>query len=89
MRCPACNQQKKLQEVKPGSWVFRCPRCQAIFSEHLYLGESYEYVLPYWAKEEVAPEKLRYYDFMCLGEKGIIRRHGWYGPETKLIHQTG
>jgi predicted RNA-binding Zn-ribbon protein involved in translation (DUF1610 family) len=92
MKCPACNRQKGIKEVKLGAWVYECPKCGAIFSDrpYLYLGESYQYVLPYWAKEDVPPEKLRYFDFTCLasGNK-IVRRHGWYDPETKLIHQTG
>ena len=92
MKCPACNRQRGIKEVKPMAWVYECPRCGAIFNDrpHLYLGESYEYVLPYWAKEDVPVEQLRHYDFTCLasGNK-IVRRHGWYDPETKLIHQTG
>ena len=92
MKCPACKQQKGIKEVKPMAWVYECPRCGAIFNDrpHLYLGESYEYVLPYWAKADAPVEQLRYYDFTCLasGNK-IVRRHGWYDPETKLIHQTG
>ena len=90
MKCPACKRQRGIQEVTPGAWVYQCPRCQAIFGKHLYMGDSYQYVLPYWAKDDVPAEKLRYYDFTCLasGNK-IVRRHGWYDPETKLIHQTG
>jgi predicted RNA-binding Zn-ribbon protein involved in translation (DUF1610 family) len=92
MKCPACNRQRGIKEVKPMAWVYECPRCGAIFNDrpHLYLGESYEYVLPYWAKADVPVEQLRHYDFTCLasGNK-IVRRHGWYDPETKLIHQTG
>ena len=90
MKCPACNHGRGLKEIRPFT-VMECPRCGAIFSGncYLYLGESYEYVLPYWAEGEVAPEKLRYYDFMCLSEGKVIRRHGWYDPETKLIHQVG
>ena len=92
MKCPACNRQRGIKEVKPMAWVYECPQCGAIFNDrpHLYLGESYEYVLPYWAKADVPVEQLRHYDFTCLasGNK-IVRRHGWYDPETKLIHQTG
>ncbi|MBU4355708.1 MAG: hypothetical protein KKD99_01005 [Proteobacteria bacterium] len=92
MKCPACSRQRGIKEVKPMAWVYECPRCGAIFNDrpYLYLGESYQYVLPYWAKEDVPVEQLRYYDFTCLasGNK-IVRRHAWYDPETKLIHQTG
>ncbi|MBW1992119.1 MAG: hypothetical protein JRI59_08400, partial [Deltaproteobacteria bacterium] len=57
---------------------------------YLYLGESYQYVLPWFAKEEVPVERLRYFDFTCLasGDR-VVRRHGWYDPETRLIHQVG
>jgi hypothetical protein len=89
MKCPACNNQRRNKEVKPGSWVYRCSLCEAIFGEHLYLGESYEFVLPYFAKDDVPSERLRYYEFTCLSSAGIMRRHGWYDPETKLIHQVG
>jgi hypothetical protein len=90
MKCPACNNGKRLKEIRAFT-VMECPKCRAIFSGncYLYLGESYSYVLPYFAKEEVPPEKLRYYDFMCIGSMGIMRRHGWYDPATKLIHQVG
>ena len=40
MKCPACNNQRGNKEVKPGSRVDRCGRCEAIFEDHLYLGES-------------------------------------------------
>jgi len=89
MKCPACNNQRRNKEVKPGSWVYRCRRCEAVFGNHLCLGDSYDYVLPYWACEDVPVEQLRYYDFTCLASGNrVVRRHGWYDPETKLIHQT-
>ena len=79
MKCPACSRQRGIKEVKPMAWVYECPRCGAIFNDrpYLYLGESYQYVLPYWAKEDVPVGQLRYYDFTCLasGNK-IVRRHG-------------
>ncbi|MFP3867688.1 MAG: hypothetical protein ACLFUU_05950 [Desulfobacteraceae bacterium] len=89
MRCPACNNEKGNREVNPGSLVFRCGKCEAIFSKYLYLGESYEYVRPYFAQDEVPFEQLRYYDFTCIGSEGVVRRHGWYDPQTRLIHQVG
>ena len=90
MKCPACNNGRGLKEIEP-FLVLKCPKCGAIFSGncYLYLGESYKYVLPFFAREEVPVEKLRYYDFMCIGSEGIMRRHGWYDPETKLVHQVG
>lgn len=87
MECPACSNKRG---NKPDSnRVYTCKRCGAIFSSNIYLGDSYTYVLPYMAKQEVAPEQLRYYDLTCLGSEGIQRRHGWYDPDTKLIHQVG
>ena len=86
MMCPACN-SKKVREVK--LFVSQCQNCEAIFSDNIYLGESFSFVLPYMAKETVPAENLRYFDFTCLGSKGIERRHGWYDPATKLVHQIG
>jgi hypothetical protein len=68
--------------------IHRCNECDAIFGT-CYLGESYEHVLPEWETGEVPEGAERYYDFMCLGSKGLSRRHGWYYPETKRITQTG
>ena len=86
MKCPACNRMKGI--IREGK-IFRCPKCEAIFSDNIYLGESYEYVLPYFVKEEPPPERIRYYDFICLGSAGVERRHGWYDTETKRIVQVG
>ncbi len=88
--CPACNRVRGNRLIRSG--VYECAACGAIFTPRggtIYLGESYSLVLPYFAKGEVAPEQLRYYDLMILGSKGMERRHGWYDPATKLIHQTG
>lgn len=93
MKCPACNNTRKNRQVGPSSWVYECGKCGAIFGDHLYLGDSYNYVLPYWATDaelsSTRPEDLRYYDLTCLGSKGIERRHGWFNPQTKRIHQVG
>lgn len=86
MNCPACNSTKI--KVTVNSQIHSCKTCGAIFGT-TYLGESYGLVLPYMAKDQVAPEKLRYYDLTCLGSEGITRRHGWFDPETRLIHQVG
>ena len=86
MKCPGCNGQGK--PVAGTVDIHECRDCGGIFG-HCYLGQSYEYVKPWFAKEPVAPEKLRYFDFTCTGSEGQTRRHGWYDPETKLIHQTG
>lgn len=83
--CPACS-HKLAHEVK--GRIYRCAKCDAIYGD-CYLGESYEHVLPFMASEPVDAEALRYFDFSYLGSKGPGRRHGWYDPATKLIHQVG
>jgi hypothetical protein len=86
VKCPACNRQR-LEDL--GSGFYRCRKCESVFSSNCRIGDSYNYVLPYMAKEPVPPDQLRYYDFTCLSSKGLGRRHGWFDPETKLIHQIG
>lgn len=88
--CPACSNTKGNKPFKAArsTGVEQCGACGAIFGQ-CYLGDSYAIVLPYLAMEEVPPEKLRYFDLDCLGSRGIERRHGWYDPETKLVHQIG
>lgn len=53
----------------------------------MYLGESYEIVLPQWDSEK-SPVEIPY-DLVVLGSNGIERRHGWFNPATKRITQTG
>jgi hypothetical protein len=84
--CRACNNVRGNKEI--ATQVFRCAKCEAIFGT-CYLGDSYSYVLPYFAKAEVAPEQTRYFDFTTLGSNGVGRRHGWFDPNTKLITQVG
>ncbi len=84
--CPACS-HKKGHEVKP--FVYTCGACDAIFSDHIYLGDSYSFVLPQWAEGEVPAERTRYFDFTCLGSQGVTRRHGWYDTATRKIVQVG
>ena len=85
MKCPACSSEE-VRGLRAN--VFECCVCDAIFGQ-CYLGESYNHVLPWLAKEEVHPSYLRYFDFTCLGSEGWTRRHGWYDPHTKLVHQIG
>ena len=59
------------------------------YPESIYLGESYELVLPEFETGETAREDLRYYDLTCLGSKGLTRRHGWYNRRTRRIVQVG
>ena len=87
MQCPSCD--RKRGQVKTEIFgVYRCSKCEAIYGT-CYLGDSYRFVLPYMTQEQVPDERLRYFDFRCLGSKGIGRRHGWYDPKTKLIVQVG
>jgi hypothetical protein len=87
MQCPACN-GKRLTATDLGTRIYRCNRCEAIFGD-CYLGDSYTIVKPYMAREDVSSDQLRYFDLDCLGSKGLTRRHGWYDPETQLVHQIG
>ena len=83
MECPACR-SRRCKAIK--GRIYQCNRCQAIFGT-TFLGDSYEFVRPQWQTKEVKVE--RYFDFTCVGSKGVSRRHGWYDPETKLITQVG
>jgi hypothetical protein len=83
--CPACSCKRAI-ELK--GRLYRCAKCNGIYGT-CYLGESYEFVLPFMATQEVPAEKLQYFDFTTLGSKGVSRRHGWFDPATKLIHQIG
>ena len=86
--CPACSH--KLAYPVPGTTqLYRCAACDGIYGS-CYLGDSYTHVLPYMTEEPNVPqERMRYYDFTCVGSKGITRRHGWYDTATKLIVQVG
>ena len=85
--CLACSRKQGIQLIK--GTVYECPKCGCLFSDGMYLGDYYEYVLPYMTTEDVPPERQRHYDFICLGSKGIERRHGWFDPWTKRIVQIG
>lgn len=90
MKCPACNAREGQTKDKKIVGVYHCGRCEAVYGA-CFLGESYEFVLPYMADcEEIVPqERQRYYDFTVLGSKGFQRRHGWYDTKTRLIVQIG
>lgn len=83
--CRACDNVRGNKEVRTG--VYTCAKCEAIFGT-CYLGDSYAYVLPRMAEGE-PKQPLRYFDFTTLGSAGVGRRHGWYDPATRLIHQIG
>jgi hypothetical protein len=86
MECLLCGSKKK-HETIVGS-AYRCKKCGAVFGS-CYKGDSYSIVKPYFAEEHVPVESLRYYDLEVVGSNGVERRHGWFDPATKLIHQTG
>ena len=86
MKCPSCSRIKGIRVIR--DLVYECPECGCVFGS-CYLGESYNYVLPYWSKSDVPEENIRPYDLTCIGSEGITRRHGWFDPETKRIVQTG
>ena len=91
MKCPACSSTKLSQLVlneREHPSCYRCRRCEAVFGS-CYLGDSYAIVSPRFAADPVAPEALRYFDFDTVGSAGVGRRHGWYDPETGLVHQIG
>jgi hypothetical protein len=87
--CPACSNRRG--NKADSRFVYTCKACGGIFSTSgiLYLGDSYSYVLPRFETAEVPAEQTRYFDFLCLGSKGLERRHGWFNPATKLITQVG
>jgi hypothetical protein len=84
--CPACSATRGT-ETKVGG-VYTCAKCGGIFGT-CYKGDSYSLVLPCFAKEPVAPEALRYFDLTTLGSDGVHRVHGWFDPQTRLVHQVG
>lgn len=84
--CPACSHTKGFT-VKMAS-VYECGACHALYG-HCYLGDSYGYVLPFFAEASVPAERQRYFDFETLGSQGVGRRHGWFDPMTRRITQVG
>lgn len=84
--CPACSHTRGF-EIQMAS-IYECGACHGIFGR-CYLGDSYTYVLPQFVAGVVPVEHQRYYDFTCVGSKGLTRRHGWFDPATRLITQVG
>ena len=85
MKCPACSGNG----INKGK-VSECKRCGGIFADAIYLGDSYDFVLPYWDDPDACRAgDQRYFDFVCLGSGGVDRRHGWFNPATKRIVQVG
>jgi len=81
MECPACSGEGKIE----GS-VYRCTVCDGVFGYYLHKSDVEQHVFFRFAKNEVEPGKLRYFDFTLLNGDRV---HGWYDPETKLVHQFG
>ena len=69
---------------------WHCKRCAAIFGQ-MYLGDSYTLVLPFMVEDAgvIPPEHTRYFDFDCLGRKGVVRRHGWFDVLSRRVVQVG
>lgn len=87
MICPGCNGTGKTEKALPAG-IYRCASCGGLFGE-TYLGTSYGLVKPFMTSENVPQERVRYFDFDCLGSAGLTRRHGWYCLDTLLIVQIG
>jgi len=90
LQCPGCSGDKF--RVIAAS-VYECQSCLGIIGYGVPQEKSYDYVLPRMARETVPHENLRYYDFCGLagpfdGRFTIYRRHGWFDPATRLIHQS-
>jgi hypothetical protein len=84
--CPACSSKRRKAGEVIG--VYQCLGCGAVYGT-CYLGESYGLVRPHFVPTEPPAANLRYYDFMALGSRGPVRRHGWFDVETRLIVQVG
>jgi len=84
--CPACGNTRK-KEVSIEDIVYECTRCGCIYGK-LTLGQSYKYVSGL-AKGKINKANIKPFDLICLSSKGIIRRHGWYDPNTKKVVQVG
>lgn len=85
--CPACSHKRGF-EIQMAR-VYECGACHAVYGS-LYLGDSYGYVLPHFGNDSAEiTERQRYFDFTCVGSKGVTRRHGWFDPCTKLLTQVG
>lgn len=68
--------------------LFECNHCGAL-QGRCYKGQSYQAVMPFFSKEDIAPSEWKYFDIRCLGSDGITRRHGWFNPNDGKLMQTG
>ncbi len=83
--CRSCSNGRRNKKI--GAGVYQCGKCGALYGT-CYLGDSYEYVLPHFSREEVPADRTRHFDFTTIGST-VGRRHGWFDPVTRLITQTG
>jgi hypothetical protein len=91
-QCPACSNVAGNEDTADRNGVATCTACGGVFTtRHIYLGESYTYVLPRMAgaNQEGAADTWRYFDLSTLGSEGLGRRHGWFQPANKLVVQVG
>lgn len=85
--CPSCGSSRDSRQVVGRSQLYVCGRCGSLHGT-AYLGESYEFVLPYMTSSVEGVAEFPY-DLVTLGSRGVERRHGFYQPSTKLITQVG
>lgn len=85
--CPGCG-RKTSKIIDLSKSIYRCIYCQAIHGRPT-LGETYLFVKSRFCGPGIPAERMCYFDFTCLGSKGLIRRHGWYDRETGFIVQIG
>ena len=89
--CPCCEASETYSRSTDNINVLECRKCSSLYTREgssIYLGESYQIVLPHFSRE-TSMEGARYFDLLTLGSKGIKRRHGWFDPSSKLLLQVG
>jgi hypothetical protein len=78
--CPACGEiEKKIISIQ--DHIYICRACECLYGTPI-LEASFLYVQPNFTP--VWKEK-KPFDLRCLGEKSVVRRHGWYDPYSKKI----
>jgi len=88
MKCPGCSGKRSTPGPIDGTRF--CAACGALFTtRHIYKGDSYSLVMPFFTSDPTADERAIYFDLETLGSDGLGRRHGFYDPTTKLLTQVG
>jgi len=87
MNCPGCDGNGREEAGLPAG-DYRCESCGGLFGQ-CDLGDSYWLVKPFMTSENVPEDRVRYFDFDCVGNTGLTRRHGWFDTKTGLITQVG